>query len=102
MSNYKPSIMQDKCECYICHAPYTVGLDHHHAIGGRNRKKSDEFALWIWLCRKCHSELHDFGKHEKEIQAAAQKAFIAHHKKIGYPESICREEWFRNFGKYYD
>ena len=99
--NYKPSIMQEKCECYICHAPYTVGLDHHHAVGGRNRKKSDEYALWIWLCRKCHSELHDQGKHEKEIQADAEKAFIKDMRKKGYPEEICREEWLRQFGKHY-
>lgn len=100
-SNYKPSKIQTTCECFICHKPYTVKLDHHHAIGGRNRSKCDEFGLWVWLCRECHTKLHDKGEHEKEIQAAAQNAFITEMKKKGVPEDVCREEWYRQFGKFY-
>lgn len=102
MKEYIPSKIQKTCECYICHKSYTAGLDHHHAIGGRNRKKCDEYGLWVWLCRECHSNLHDKGEHEKDLQAIAQQTFIANHKKQGYPEDVCRELWLKEFGKFYD
>ena len=101
MKEYVPSKIQKTCECYICHKSYTAGLDHHHAIGGRNRKKCDEYGLWVWLCRECHSKLHDKGEHEKDLQAIAQQTFIADHKKQGYPEDVCRELWLKEFGKFY-
>jgi hypothetical protein len=53
------------------------------------------------LCRECHSKLHDTGDHDKEIRAIAQETFIRDMKKQGYPEEIAREEWLREFGKFY-
>jgi hypothetical protein len=100
--SYKPSKMQTSCECFICHKPMTVGLEHHHAIPGRNRKKCDDYGLWIWLCRQCHTLLHDKGEHDKEIRAYAQQVFIADMKHQGYPEDICKERWLSEFGKFYE
>lgn len=101
MKKYVPSKIQQSCECYICHKPATAGLDHHHAIPARNRAKCDKYGLWVWLCRECHSKLHDTGEHDKEIRAIAQETFIRDMKKQGYPEIVAREEWFREFGKFY-
>lgn len=101
-TKYIPSAVQHKCECFICHKGYTAGLDHHHMIPGRQRKACDDNGLWVWLCRECHSKLHDTGEHDKEIRALAQKTFIENMKKKGYPEDSCREEWYRIFGKFYD
>lgn len=93
-SKYKPSIVQDKCECFLCHAPYTVGLDHHHLLHGTGQRKlADEDCLWVWLCRKCHTALHDHGIGDKELQATAQRTYLQTHT---------REEWFRRYGKYYE
>lgn len=101
MKKYVPSKIQQSCECYICHKPASAGLDHHHAIPARNRAKCDKYGLWVWLCRECHSKLHDTGDHDKEIRAIAQETFIRDMKKQGYPEEIAREEWLREFGKFY-
>ena len=100
-TKYIPSKIQTKCECYLCHKDYTAGLDHHHAIAGRNRAKCDQYGLWVWLCRECHTKLHDKGEHDSEIRAIAQKTFVEDMKKRGYPEESAREEWLREFGKFY-
>ena len=99
---YKPSIMQSKCECYLCHKDYTAGLEVHHAIPGRgNRTICTELGLTVWLCAKCHRDLHDKNIGYKEVQAAAQQAYIEDMKKQGYPEEAAKEEWFRRFKKFY-
>lgn len=103
MKNYKPSKVQTKCECFICHAPYTVGLEHHHLLHGTGQRKlADEDALWIWCCRKCHSDLHDHNKHDKELQALGQRVFIEEKMKEGYSEGQSRGMWFNRYGKFYD
>ena len=102
-NNYKPSIMQTKCECYLCHKGPESGLEVHHAIPGRgNRKICTELGLTVWLCSKCHDNLHNHNIGYKEVQAAAQEAFIKDMKHQGYPVDIAREEWYRRFLKYYD
>jgi hypothetical protein len=103
-TKYEPSIIQNNVECYICHAPYTVGLDHHHCIEGNKyiRAKGSKYGLWVWMCRKCHDNLHNTNNNRRQLEAIAQKAFIENMKKQGYPEDTCREEWYRQFGKFYD
>lgn len=101
--NYKPSKIQKETECYLCHAPYTVGLSHHHCLHGTgDRKKADEDGLWVWLCNKCHSALHDKGEHDKELQALAQRTYIKEQMRIGYPKDVAREIYFMRYRKYYD
>ena len=102
-SKYKASIMQNKVECYLCHAPMSKGLEVHHAIPGNgNRKICTEFGLWIYCCPKCHRNLHDHGVGYKEVQADAQRAFIKDQKKKGLPESVARDMWYERFKKFYD
>lgn len=102
-NNYKPSKVQTKCECFICHAPYTVGLEHHHLLHGTGQRKlADQDALWVWLCRKCHSDLHDKGLHDKELQALGQRIFIEEKMKEGYSEGQSRGMWFNRYGKFYE
>lgn len=102
-SNYIPSAIQTKCECYLCHKGYTAGLDHHHVIHGTgDRKKADEDGLWVWLCRDCHTALHDKGEHDKELQALGQRTYIQSMIKKGYPEEAAKELYFERYKKFYE
>lgn len=101
-SNYVPSKVQTKVECFICHKDMSNGLDHHHCIPGRNRKRCDDLGLWVWLCRPCHTALHDHGLYDHEIRAIAQQTYITEKKKEGYPEDVAKELWLQEFGKFYD
>lgn len=71
------SIMQDKKECYICGS--RMDLERHHVISGTaNRKLSEKYGLWVYLCHRCHTG--DGGaQYEKELNLRlkrdAQEAF---------------------------
>ena len=48
------SIMQERKVCYLCGK--TVGLERHHIMSGiANRKLSEKYGLWVWLCHQCHT-----------------------------------------------
>lgn len=71
------SILQSYKECYMCHM---VGdLHKHHIFGGPNRKWSDKYGLWIWLCPK-HHNMSDAGVHfnkplDLQVKQIAQREF---------------------------
>ena len=93
------SILQTERRCFIC--AKNGELDCHHAISGvSNRKNSDKYGLMIWLCRGCHSSLHDKGKvfiddwhyiAEDDIKAYAQAKWEETYGS--------REEFVKIFGK---
>lgn len=104
-SNYIPSKIQTKTECFLCHKNMNYGLDVHHVIHGRGlRKLADEDGLWVWLCRKCHSDLHDRPDHphDAELKKIGQQAYIENMKKKGVSEEIARECFRQRYGRYYD
>ena len=99
---YVPSIMQTgEAKCYLCGKKYDLVV--HHAVPGRgNRKICTELGLTCWLCNPCHEKLHDQGIGYKEIQADAQKAFIANQKKKGFSEEVAKSIWYERFLKFYE
>ena len=51
MSN---SIIQTERRCFLCNS--SVGLERHHIMAGTaNRKLSEKYGLWVWLCHECHT-----------------------------------------------
>jgi hypothetical protein len=48
------SIMQTERRCYLCNRE--TGLERHHVMSGTaNRKLSEKYGLWVWLCHDCHT-----------------------------------------------
>ena len=47
------SIVQKNKECLVCGSPFVV--KHHIFEGTANRKKSEEYGLWCWLCGTHHN-----------------------------------------------
>lgn len=89
------SIMQDMDvhRCYLC----GVGgeLVVHHALHGyANRKKADRDGLIVRLCVRCHVLLHDKGVGDREIMAAAQRAWQRAYRKP-------TEAFIERYGKSY-
>lgn len=97
------SILQAEKECYLCRLaadqagyygdlPYT-GLHRHHAIFGRgNRKKSEHYGLWVWLCVAHHEygpeAVHTNAQIRRQLSQIAQRAFMR-----VYPNLDFREEF---------
>ena len=83
--------MQAEKECYLCRLaadragyygdlPHT-GLHRHHVIFGRgNRKKSEHFGLWVWLCVAHHEygpeAVHTNARIRRQLSQVAQRAFM--------------------------
>lgn len=103
------SIMQDTKECYLCrrdaitmgyHGGLTrEGLDKHHVIyGTANRKLSEKYGCWVWLCKKHHNEDHGqfavhYNRHiRQQLCEDAERAFLRLHS---------FEEYMDIFGKNY-
>lgn len=78
----------------MCH---TVGdLHKHHIFGGPNRKWSDKYGLWIWLCPK-HHNMSDAGVHfnkplDLQVKQIAQREF---------EDTYGHEEFMKIFGRSY-
>ena len=84
--------------CYI-HKEF-MGVDvpavhlHHMIHGVANRKLADKYGCYCFLCLSCHTNLHDKGLYDLELQQIAEKTWLKH-----YNKSI--EDWIRVFGKNY-
>lgn len=62
--------------------------------GNSNRKQSEKYGCWVWLCGK-HHNLSDFGIHfDKELDLKVKK--LAQSK---FEENHSRQEFMQIFGK---
>lgn len=92
---------EDK-KCFICGKRGEV--DTHHCLSGTsNRENSEDYGLKIYLCRDCHSSLHDKGKiyitpficiTENDIKKFAQQKW-----EETFGKENPREEFIAIFGK---
>ena len=88
------SIVQaEKC-CYLCGRQY--GLERHHILGGTaNRKLSEKYGLWVWLCHDCHTG-SDGAQYDpvknRRLKAEAQAAF-----EIEYGHKMWMDTFRKNY-----
>lgn len=90
----KSILQQGDPRCYFCGR--TVGLEKHHILGGANRKWSEKYGLWVYLCGEtCHRGV-DGAQYDREknqsLKRLAQIAFEARHS---------HSEWMDIFKKNY-
>lgn len=90
----KSIVQTDTKGCYLCGK--IVGLERHHIFAGTaNRKLSEKYGLWVWLCHDCHTGTagaqYDATK-GRMLKMDAQYAFERTHS---------RREWMQIFRKNY-
>ena len=87
------SIISKEGKCFFCGS--REKLEIHHVFGGSLRGKSTKYGLYVFLCPKCHSELH-FGKKSRKmtdkLKSVAQEAF----ERL-YPRELFLKEFHGNF-----
>lgn len=90
------SILSNERECYVC--GYTETLNRHHIYAGvSNRKQSEKYGCWVYLCAR-HHNMSDVGVHfnkalDTELKQTCQKEW---EKRNG-----TREDFIRTFGRSY-
>lgn len=61
MSKYGVSLFDGEYEgCFLCKAR-NCDLQHHEIFFGSDREASIQYGIWVYLCPKCHHNVH-FGK----------------------------------------
>ena len=90
------SIVSNERVCWVCGTPY--GLHKHHVYGGANRKWSEKYGCWVYLCGKHHNLDTKEGVHfnkelDNKLKDFTQKRFEAH---LG-----TREDFMAIFGRNY-
>lgn len=100
------SIISNKHECFLCREEAdrigyygelpSTGLHKHHFLGGTaNRKKSEHFGLWAYMCAARH---HEYGPEAPHVNAEVAK----HLKQIAqraFEAKYSHEMWMQEFGK---
>lgn len=87
------SIVQNKKECWICGT--TINLQKHHVFyGTANRRLSEKWGCWVWLCGKHHTGIvgvHFSPDLDLKLKQFTQECF----------EAICgtRQDFRAIFGK---
>lgn len=93
------SIMQDDPDyCYI-HMKYLgvyvkASEEHHCTHGTARRKLAEEDGLKIYLCHRCHAQLHDKNYHDMDILQEAERVWLEYYGKT-------KEDWIKRYIKNY-
>ena len=90
----------EKNRCFVCGA--YCSTHKHHIFGGANRKHSEKYGLYVYLCPEDHN-MSDRGVHFNkalmdELHKIGQEAF---ERDTGLPEKEARREFMRVFGRNY-
>ena len=74
-------------------------LDKHHIFGGSNRKKSEKYGLYVYLC---HHDCHLFGEEAAHRNLQTMQALHEYGQRLCMEEQGWTQEEFRlAFGKNY-
>lgn len=88
------SIIDNERRCFLCGS--VRWLERHHIFGASNRKKSEQYGLWVYLCHFCHNEppngVHHNKTHMLLLKKIGQDAF-----QKTYPEKNFLKEFGRNY-----
>lgn len=90
------SIISNDRECVVCGT--TRGLHKHHVFyGSANRKKSEQYGCWVFLCGK-HHNLSNEGVHydktlDRKLKVCCQEVW-----EQTYGD---REQFIKEFGRSY-
>ena len=91
--------------CYLCHAYKPTDL-HHIIHAGTSKKVQEKMGLVVYLCRDCHSALHDRdSERDMDLKRLAQKMweqkYIEEYPYEHHATEAAREEWMKNIRRNY-
>lgn len=69
--------------CDIC-GKNVETLDKHHLIMGQNRKNAEDDKLFIFICRNCHTAIHNSAVSEKLSKMLGQAIYEQTHDRKSF------------------
>lgn len=87
-------------ECWLCGRNGCGDpLDKHHIFGGANRKKSEQYGLWVYLC---HGRCHENGPEAVHRNPETAQKLHEYGQRLAMDEQGWSVEDFRwEFGRNY-
>lgn len=90
------SIITNSRSCFVCKTPFDLHK-HHIFYGTSNRKLSEKYGCWVYLCGK-HHDMSDYGVHNDrvldiQLKQIAQRAWEQEHGTT--------EDFIKVFGRNY-
>lgn len=86
------SLLSNEKKCYVCGT--TRDLHKHHIYFGSNRKLSEKYGCWVYLCAPHHNMsnkgVHSDRELDLRLKKECQQAFEKKHS---------RDEFMRIFGR---
>lgn len=86
------SILSNEKKCYRCGT--TLNLHRHHIFFGSNRKWSEKYGCWVYLCGRHHNlsneGVHSDREYDLRLKKECQQAFEKEHS---------HDEFMRIFGR---
>ena len=80
-NGYAPSVVDPYSDlskrCYHC--DWRGDLVRHEIFNASNRQKSKAYGLWIYLCPRCHMDLHDNPEKWKWLKVTGQRQAMAYY-----------------------
>lgn len=87
-------------ECWLCEKNGNADpLDKHHIFGGVNRKKSEKYGLYVYLC---HNECHIFGEDSAHQNRVTMQMLHEYgQRKAMEEQNWTKKDFIREFGRNY-
>lgn len=90
----KSIIQPEEKRCFLCGR--SNGLERHHVLGGvANRKLSEKYGLWVWLCAVCHRGTDGAQYDPEKNQQLKKDAQVCFERRYGH------QMWMEIFRKNY-
>lgn len=87
------SIMQDQKRCYFC-GKYEPLHRHHVFFGTANRKQSEAYGCWVWLCPWHHTD-GPVAVHNNPVR----DLYLKQQCQMVFEETHTRAEFMQIFGR---
>ena len=86
--------------CFLCGRNGCADpLDKHHLFGGCDRKKSERYGAWVYLC---HRRCHESGPHAAHRDPDVMRRLREYgQRKIMREQGWTTEDFIREFGRNY-
>ncbi len=89
------SLISNERECYVCKTRYNLHK-HHMIYGTANRKNSEKYGLWCYLCFDHHTGEHGVHNGNKLLDAFLKKTAQMQFEEI-YGHDKFMQVFRRNF-----
>lgn len=94
MEEQMKSLLSDEKECFVCKT--TQNLHRHHVYAGANRKISEQYGCWVYLCMYHHNGSKHGVHYDRELDLKLRREC-----QIAFEEKYGEQTYWEKIGRNY-